>query len=181
MIKFLIGMLLLIGIHFTSEKPQELQHDSIEKSVIDKLGPELNLEPYVIKFDMKPLQTGVYDLVIDMQLHNDAYFVSPNAKRDFSGKFTVHINDAVQLKILSGLIETPRSVEEYDEHPFVNGFVNWVRVDTKYNQQIQRTTDDDFQVMGYVQFTIEPRCSLEKIPFIIKYKEGKMVAELFQC
>ncbi len=66
-------------------------------------------------------------------------------------------------------------------HPFTNGTVNWVRVNTNYKQQLEVATQVDFQVFGYIQFTIEPRCSLEKIPFIIKKENGKLKFELDNC
>lgn len=82
---------------------------------------------------------------------------------------------------MGGLIETPPSVEEYDPHPFVNGYVNWVRENTSYQQQIKRLSDGTFVVKGFVQFTIEPRCTLEKIPFFIKYNQSDMRVEVARC
>jgi hypothetical protein len=149
------------------------------KSVIS--GPLTNSEPYTIAFHTDQLPNDVYEFVVKMKLHNGSYYVSPNAKRDFKGKFTIFLDDSNKLKPITELVETPLSVEEYDPHPFVNGIVNWVRVNTIYTQQLQVTSKENFQLKGMIQFTIEPRCTLEKIPIIFKYYNGKMRVELFQC
>ncbi len=138
-------------------------------------------EPYKLKLGLHKFKKNTYDLSISMELNNGAHFVSPNAKRDFKGKFMISIDETTNFNQIGKLIETPISVEEYDDHPFVNGTVNWVRKNTVYHQKLKRTNKEDFQVKGYIQFTIEPRCTLEKIPFIIKYVNGKMRIELFMC
>ncbi len=33
-------------------------------------------------------------------------------------------------------------------------------------------SEDNFEVFGRIQFTIEPRCSLEEIPFALSYQNG---------
>ena len=140
-----------------------------------------NYEPYELKFKMNKLENDVYDFVIDLRLIDGSYYVSPNAKRDFKGKFTILMNDSSALQPISKLNETPLSIEEFDPHPFVNGTVNWVRENTTYNQKLQRTSEKDFMVFGMIQFTIEPRCTLEKIPFSIKYSDGEMKVEIDRC
>ncbi|MCT4699017.1 hypothetical protein [Tenacibaculum haliotis] len=140
-----------------------------------------NTEPYKLKLASKKLQNNEYDLSISMELFNNAHFISPNAKRKFKGKFKVVFDTTDKFSLLDKLIEIPLSTEEYDEHPFVNGTVNWVRENTVYHQKIKRTNNESFQVKGYIQFTIEPKCTLEKIPFIIKYENSKMRIELFGC
>lgn len=137
--------------------------------------------PYEASFDMVQLEDELYQLVIKMDLFDGAHFVSPNAVRDFSGKFTLHLDDSDHLALIDKLEESPLSKEVYDPHPFVKGKINWVFVNTKYRQNLVRTTADNFQVKGYIQFTIEPRCTLENIPIIIKYEGGKMRVELFGC
>lgn len=138
-------------------------------------------KPYSLKINLEKQQNDIYSLSISMELDNGAYFVSPNAKRDFKGKFTVYINETTYFNKIGKLIEIPLSEEEYDKHPFVNGTVNWVRENTVYHQKIRRTNTKAFQVKGYIQFTIEPQCTLEKIPFILKQENGKMAIDLINC
>lgn len=138
-------------------------------------------DPYKISLHIDKLSKDIYNVSINMKLYDNAFFVSPNAKREFSGKFKFVIDANDKFNQEGELIEAPQSIEEFDPHPFVNGNVNWVRENTTYKQQLQISTEKDFEVMGFIQFTIEPRCTLEKIPVIIKYTNGEMKFEIFQC
>lgn len=122
-----------------------------------------------------------YVLSIQMNLKNGSFFVSPTAKGNFSGKFTIVLPETDQLQLSGIILETPLSKEEFDPHPFVNGPVNWVRENTNYKQTIKVSSKKDFEVMGYLQFTIEPRCTLEKVPFILSYVNGKLSVRVDGC
>jgi len=130
------------------------------------------IEPYEIDIQINEVGKNEYQLVIKMELQNGAHFVSPNAKRDFTGKFFMDLGSYEHLAFDGILLETPRSVEEIDPHPFVGGPVNWVRENTTYTQTLKLLSKDDFEVFGRIRFTIEPRCTLEEIPFAISYKNG---------
>ena len=143
-------------------------------------GPR-NAEPYELKVQMSKLENDAYDFRVLMNLQDDSYYVSPNSKRDFKGKFTIVMEETTAIETVSDLIETPLSIEEIDKHPFVNGTVNWVRVNTNYKLKLQRKVTTDFKVSGFIQFTIEPRCSLEKIPFVITNKAGEMTVSINKC
>ena len=110
-----------------------------------------------------------------------SHYVSPYAIRDFTGKFNASLTDNDYFTLEGELMETPRSVEEIDPHPFVGGTVNWVRVNTTYRQKINIKTQEDFDVIGLVQFTIEPRCTMEKVEYIIKSRAGNVYFERFMC
>jgi len=84
-------------------------------------------EPYKIDIQINEAWKNEYQLVIKMELQKGAHFVSPNAKRDFKGKFFMDLGSYEHLAFDGILVETPRSVEEIDPHPFVGGPVNWVR------------------------------------------------------
>lgn len=151
----------------------------LEYSLFDQ--PDIRKELYAVKFSAIAKGDTQHDLVIDMHLKDGGHFVSPNATGNFSGKFTMVIDDTEAFQIDGKLIETPLTVEEIDLHPFVNGPVNWVRENTTYTQQIKLLTENSFEVHGYIQFTIEPACTLEKIPFIIKHQDGVLKFEFFGC
>lgn len=138
-------------------------------------------KPYQLNIKSEKIKNNIHEITIAIALNNGAYFVSPNSERDFKGKFKVIFDKYETIKLTNKLQEIPLSVEEIDPHPFVNGAVNWVRKDTKYKQRIQLTSKNDFQVEGIIQFTIEPRCSLEQIPFIIKHENGKLKTEIIMC
>lgn len=144
-------------------------------------GPNLPAQPYELKLNKHKLSNEIYDLEIQMLLYNDAYYVSPNEKGDFKGKFTFYVdtNDSFILK--SNLIERPLSNEKYHSSTNDKGLTNCVGVDMSYKQKIQITNTEDFEVKGFIQFTIEPRCTLEKIPVIISYKKGLMRFEIDRC
>lgn len=117
-----------------------------------------------------------YVLSVQMNLKKDAYFVSPNEKGDFSGKFAIIIADSQKI-ISSGIIqESPLS--KVDEK---QGFVHLVRNNTHYKQTLKVLCDENFEVKGHVQFTIEPRCTMEKVPFILSYKDGKLSMRMDGC
>ena len=156
----------------------------IPQSEINKqpiYGPNFPSDPYELKLDLHQLNNKTYDLEIKMLLNHNSYYVSPNAKRDFSGKFTFFVDPTNFFILKNNLIETPLSKEEYDSHPFVDGWVNWVRENTSYIQKLEITTSEDFEVRGFIRFTIEPRCTLEKIPLIIKRKNGVLKFEIDKC
>jgi hypothetical protein len=97
----------------------------LEYSVFDK--PDINKELYAVKFSATSQRNDLHNLIIDMRLKNGGHFVSPNATRDFSGKFTMVIDKTDAFETVNKLVETPQSVEELDLHPFVNGPVNWLQ------------------------------------------------------
>lgn len=187
--KIFASILLVIAVSCKSDKSssipttesEEVPHKEIAMLVnTTEHGPR-SAEPYELKVQMSKVENDVYDFMVLMNLHGDAHYVSPNSKRDFKGKFTIVMEETTAIEPLSGLIETPLSIEEIDNHPFVNGTVNWVRVNTNYKLQLQRKVTTDFIVTGFIQFTIEPRCSLEKIPIVITNKAGEMTVKIDKC
>ena len=182
---FSLFILLSCKIDHSKTKPNtETVFAEIPKSEVSMqpvYGPNFPSDPYELKLDIHQLKNFTYDLEIMMLLNHDSYFISPNAKREFKGKFTFFVDANNSFTLKNKLIETPLSKEEYDSHPFVNGLVNWVRVNTSYKQKLLITTSEDFEVRGFIQFTIEPRCTLEKIPVIITYKNGVVKFEINNC
>ena len=152
-----------------------------EENIITDKSTALTSEPYQIKLDLHQLDNLKYNLEIQMFLNNEAYFVSPNAKGDFSGKFTFFIEENDSFILQGDLIESPLADKAHVKLPFIDDLENGVRENTSYKQLLQITNPDDFQINGYIQFTIEPRCTLEKIPIIIKSVNGKLKFEIFQC
>lgn len=137
--------------------------------------------PYTIHFDIVENSHNQALLVIDMKLSKGTHYVSPYSSDRFSGRFSVLLEGPNQMVFDGDFSETPRSVQIYDPHPFVQGLVNWVREDTRYEYPIQIYTDGDFEAFGTVQFTIEPRCTFEKIPYVITRKAGKLSVNMNGC
>ena len=176
-------VVLLLSIFFsTSQQQTETTQETIkiEKPEIMN-GFTINNHDYTLHFEIEKTNDQKHTLVIAIELHNDAHYISPFAKRDFSGKFYMDLGSYNDLDFESDIIETPRSVEEVDSHHFVNGTVNWVRVNTTYRQALQIKSQENFEVFGRVQFTIEPRCTFEEIPFAISYQDGVMKIKQPKC
>lgn len=99
-------------------------------------------------------------------------------------KATLQVNLSLILlipkKIIANeaIIETPLSKGELNNH---GSLVNWVRQSTNYKQTLKVLSNDDFEVSGFIQFTIEPRCTLEKIPFILSNTNGKLSIRIDGC
>ncbi|WP_417856945.1 hypothetical protein [Xanthomarina gelatinilytica] len=134
--------------------------------------------PYHLDLKMETTEAGTKQLSLFITLKDNAYFVSPHAKKDFKGKFSMTIEDSSKLSMTDDIIEIPRSVEEMDTHPFVDGKVNWVRENTLYKQNLNILTKDDFEVTGFIRFTIEPRCTYEEIPFKVTQSSGVLQVTL---
>lgn len=174
---------LLLSSYFSKSQDQTRINQEITK--IEKIkknnGFTIYDQEYTLHFEIENTNNQKPILVISMKLHNNSHYISPFAKRDFKGKFYMDLGNYTHLDFDGDIIETPRSIEEFDPHPFVNGTVNWVRVNTIYRQPLQIKSITNFDVFGKLRFTIEPRCSLEEIPFAISYKNGVFKIKDIEC
>lgn len=158
----------------------KMAYNSFEEVVNEK--PKVcKTTPYALEYKIDKKDDTIFELVLNMDLNGNAHFVSPNSKIAYKGRFTLDINTDENIELVGNLIENPLSKEEIDNHPFVRGPINWVKVDTNYKQKLKVNTEQDFYVIGIIQFTIEPRCTLERIPIKLEYKNGKMIVEKFEC
>ena len=137
--------------------------------------------PYELTFDIKKVKDDQYSIVTTMKLFGGSFYVSPHSSREFKGRFTIELADNDHLILGDDFKETPRSKEVFDPHQFVNGLVNWVQEDTRYDYPLHVKSQEDFDVGGKIFFTIEPKCTLEEIPFIIKYRSGVLSIEERKC
>lgn len=142
---------------------------------------QCNSEPYTIHFGITETHTGHALLYIDLKLAEGSYYVSPHSSDHFSGRFAVSFENDNELELSGSFKETPRSFEMYDPQPFVKAKVNWVNEDTSYEYPVQINAKGDFETVGIVRFTIEPRCTFEQIPFVIKRKGGKLTIDRNAC
>lgn len=140
----------------------------------DDLVREDSLYTAIIRIDKQSEKEHL--LSIQMNLKKDGYFVSPTEPGSFTGKFTIVLTEPQHLQTNGSIIETPLSKVDENE-----GFVKWVRQNTHYKQSLKVLSNENFEVYGYIQFTIEPRCTLEKIPFILSYVDGKLRVKMDGC
>ncbi len=169
--------ILLSTFSLSTNQPQT--DTTLEKSVDEKPVTfkefSVNHEDYTLHFSLEKGKGLKHILVVAIELHNNSYFVSPNSKRDFKGKFRGDFGATENIDFYGDFVETPLSVEVFDTHPYVRGTVNWVREKTIYKQPLLLKTQEYFQVYGRIIFTIEPRCTLEQIPFSIVHENGELV------
>lgn len=128
--------------------------------------------PYDLAFTLEQAGDNTYTLVTTMKLYGGSYYASPNCPRDLKGKFHVEVEDQERIVLAEGMKEIPLAMEGVYHHPLVHGQAEWVRVDTRYEQGLTVTTLEDLEVVGSYRFTIEPRCTLEEIPFVIRQRGG---------
>jgi len=177
LIVFFSLLLLNIGCDTGKQQTKKTPEIALNETSDLFVGPKYIEKLYDLEFLIENLENNEFQLSIAIKLYNGGHYISPHAKRTFSGKFFMDLGSYTDLAFKGDIIETPRSVETIDLHPFTNGTVNWVHVNTTYKQSLQVKSQDDFEVFGRVMFTIEPRCTLENIPFVIAYKAGKMTVK----
>ena len=142
-------------------------------------GLTIEDETYTLHFKIEKTADNIHSLVIAIKLHNDSWFMSPFEKKESKGKFYMDLGNYDNLDFDKDIIETPRAIATFD--PFAKKPIIWVKENTTYKQSLNILSEKDFEVFGRLQFTIEPRCTLEEIPFGILYKDGKMTIFSPKC
>jgi hypothetical protein len=137
--------------------------------------------PYDVDFKVEKAEDGQFKLVTSMKLYGGSFFVSPHSTTDFKGRFCVEVAPNDDLSIGTEFLETPPTQTVTDPHRFVNGPVNWVTEDTKYDHPLKLNTDKDFMIGGKLIFVIEPKCTLEEVPVMFKYENGVLTVEKWEC
>ena len=137
--------------------------------------------PYELAYSVEKTGEGQYRMNTTMKLFGGSFYVSPHSTGDFTGKFTIEIAPNENLKMGANFKETPRSKEVIDMHQFVGGPVNWVKEDTRYEHALTVNSQKDFDIGGKIIFTIEPKCTLEEIPVMFKYRSGVLTIEEWKC
>lgn len=164
------------------QKPSTAPTRSVSMYDVPLLDRAVALDhPYDLEFSVEKAGKDQYRLITTMKLHGGSFYVSPHSTGDFKGKFRVEVASQGHVVLEDGFTETPRSKEEVDRHPFVNGPVNWVNVDTQYEHTFTVTSKEDFDLGGKYIFTIEPKCTLEEVPFMVKSRSGVITIEKWKC
>ncbi|MCF8463729.1 MAG: hypothetical protein K9G41_02735 [Flavobacteriales bacterium] len=163
----------------TCSNPRVLKTSMYESPLIDHEIAKNH--PYDVDFKIEKTSGGQYKLVTIMQLFGGSFYVSPHSTMNFKGRFTIEIAPNNNLSIGSSFVETPHSETVIDPHQFVHGPVNWVTKNTRYDHSLQLHTEDDFEIGGKLIFVIEPKCTLEEVPILFKYKNGVLTVEKWKC
>lgn len=184
--RFIICSIILLSIS-CSTKSQEVVKEIASAEVNLPLNPYETIafkepysphSPYHLDLKIEDIETTTKNLTLFITLRGDAHFVSPHEKRDFKGKFSMTLEESNLIETDGNLIEIPQSIEETDTHHYKDGTVNWVRENTTYKLPFNVLTDKDFEIPGLIRFTIEPRCTLEEIPIIVRQKSGQLTVSI---
>lgn len=163
----------------TTCQPRVLKTSMYESPLIDR---EIAINhPYDVNFRVEQSADGLFNLVTEVKLYGGSFYVSPQSGSDFKGRFRIEVALNNNLEIGSDFLEIPQSETVIDPHQFVHGPVNWVIEDTRYYHPLKLNTKEDFEIGGKMIFVIEPKCTLEEIPIIFKYKNGELRVEKWEC
>lgn len=128
------------------------------------------IEPYELGVAIEQIQGNEYLLTFTMNLESGSYYVSPISPGDFSGIFALSFDEHSEIDIVGKMTEDPQSNDTIDV--WAGGPVNLVQESTVHTQKVIIQSTKDFKIRGKLQFTIEPRCTLEENWFTIYEKNG---------
>jgi len=175
-IKAFLLILILLSLAFTQTRQHDTKTASLTCASADQtIYPFLVQEPYELVFEIERSEDNTYRLVATIDFRNGSYTASPLTDRDLSGLFRMEVAPSNHIRLDDAIEENPPSIE-IDNMPG-----KWIREKTTYKQILHISHDEDFQIGGKVTFTIEPRCTFEEIPFMIKYRSGVLTIEEWGC
>ncbi len=167
-----IIVLLLLSLNSFSQQSDNIFGITKMEDLYKDEAITLEDDQYTLKIKIEKTKSNKYNLIVDIELHNGSSFISPFEKKVFSGKFYMDLGEYDKLTFNGKIEEMPPSTASFNT--LNNETINWVKVNTKYIQPLKILSEGDFEVFGRVKFTIEPRCTLEEIPFAISYQNGIM-------
>lgn len=145
--------------------------DRTSKATVDDAASFFD-NPYRLNLQLRAMKDKRYELMATVELDSACYFVSPYSSDTYKGYFKLNLNENEWLHLDSNFVESPRSVAKLDR--WQGGMSHFVEETTSYSYSFTVNSKDDFKVLGLVQFVIEPKCTLEEIPFSITMKEGEL-------
>jgi hypothetical protein len=128
--------------------------------------------PYELTLAVKKGKENSLDLIVNIKLREGAFFASPFSNEHLKGYFNISLGEEKNLSMTELLTENPVSEIVIDE--FSNNPTRWVTQNTTYIQNLKIETENDFEVLGKIRFVIEPKCTLEEIPFGISLEDGEI-------
>lgn len=126
-------------------------------------------DPYDINFE---LDVKKKLLIIKIDLESGSYYLSPNTVGSFKGLLKIVLPENNFISIKGNLTDNPKAINEIN--PWGNERMNVIRQNTVHTQRYELKTKGDFNVQAMVEFVIEPKCTLEKIPVTIFRKDGQL-------
>ncbi len=149
---------------------------------IENTGVSIVESEYTTHIYIERTWNNQVNLVVKLELKNDSHFISPYEPGDAKGKFYMDLGSYKDINFEGKIIESPRAIKKYGPNAFENEKAFWVTEDTTYKQPLNIISDNDFEVFGRIKFVIEPKCTLEEIPFSIVSENGVLkVVESDKC
>lgn len=174
--KSIIILIVLLSIGCTKNNQNDkvvtetAQTDTAKTATINKMD-----NPYALALKTDTTDKGEQRLIVSIDLYDKSYFVSPHSNGNFLGRFNLSLGETKHLTMKDSIIEFPKSLETYD--PWSDGKVNFVKRNTTYTQKLIINSQKDFEVTGLIKFVIEPRCTMEKVKFVISQRSGVLSVE----
>jgi hypothetical protein len=138
----------------------------------EKPNTKIHVKDELYDLKIRIINTKTPQIEVKIELKNNAYFASPLEDKDLKGKFYMDLGDYTNIDLGSNYIENPSTNSNEFGPQSCGKIVKWVRVDTSYKKSLYIKNTKDFEVFGRIKFVIEPRCTMEEIPFGIRYKNG---------
>ncbi|MCH2232130.1 MAG: hypothetical protein MK105_17465 [Crocinitomicaceae bacterium] len=132
-------------------------------------GINQSKDPYTINFDAN---NQTKELTIKIDLDEGSYYIAPNSPGTFKGLLKINFPANDFFELASTFVSAPEPIEE--ENQWGEGLVEIIRETTVHSMRYKLKSTGDFQIQGTVQFVIEPKCTLEKIPVTIFSKDGQL-------
>lgn len=135
---------------------------------------DTSIEPYTLELSIEKINASDFKLVTLIKMDSLAYMV-PISNTTMSGIFKMNIVHTSQLNTNYILVEHACPV--VTNYVWSNSPQKVIKGYVEYEQKVSVISTKDFVTSGFIQFVIEPRCTLEKIPFTISYVNGEMKVE----
>ncbi|MCF8277542.1 MAG: hypothetical protein K9J17_12485 [Flavobacteriales bacterium] len=166
-------IILLIGAGCAADS-QEIKHHHTNTAQ-DSVAYAMN--PYRLSLELEALENNQYALTAAMEIDSGCWFASPHSAAHYKGYFSMKLHENNFLLLDSSFLEVPPSALQKDK--WMNEMTHVVVENTTYTQTLKVNSTEDFKVLGMIQFVIEPKCTLEQIPFSISNVEGKLSVQKY--
>ena len=133
-------------------------------------------EPYKLTVNLRKDSANEYSLFVNMELDSGVYFMSSNSKYQYIGAMNIYMMPNEYMVMNEAFYEFPKSLPEYDIYR--GDFSYFVRENTIIQKKIIIKTTEDFETNANIQFTIEPRCTMEFFGINLSYKNGVLSSEI---
>jgi hypothetical protein len=164
---FLLILCTIISCSSSNKSEKIIEDDKLKSNC--NTPCKVKAEPYEIDFKLNQTKDKSYSLAVSLMLNNGSYLMS-NESKNQKGHFRINYSENDFIFANDHLLEEPKSKKE--QNVWGPDTVQVIRENTIIKQQIFLKSDEDFEVSGYVQFVIEPKCTMEMIPFNLEKSNG---------